>query len=201
MKTIKIIIILTLSLLILSCSNSSETPQETPSKTLTFANNNSVNITDATSANSFGVGESEISIPNTGIITNKNLVTVELTLEHPEKRDLSISIIAPNSTEKIMVYRLGPTPAGPYVASNKLRFSATFTNAISNSNAVVAAGDYGLSLGSNFTAGQLGLEPMFSYLQNKQIQGIWKLKVNDFTAGNLGRIVSWKIIIADGAIQ
>lgn len=201
MKTIKNIGILSIVLFVISCSKSEDSPiLPIPlSKALNFTNANAVSIPDAPFPGASGVATSTININNDkGIISDKNKITLELNIQHTEKRDLVFALETPDGTIKDFVYRVGGS-AGDYIGTNKLRFNATFTDAISNSVTDVANGNYKESFGPTYTS--QNLEPIFSSLQGKQIQGVWKLKVYDFQFGDTGNIISWSLNFGEGALQ
>jgi subtilisin-like proprotein convertase family protein len=200
MKNLKTTIaILAITLFASSCSKKEEPVIKQLSKPLNFTNNNSVAIPDPPFPSAPGFISSIINVNNeTGIISDKNKITLEMNVQHPDKRDLTFSLQAPDGSVKFFVYRIG-NGAGKYIGTNKLRFNATFTDAIPASVADVANGNYKESFGSSYTS--QNLEPIFSFLQGKQIQGEWKLYAYDYQFGDVGSIISWSLIFGEGALQ
>ena len=199
MKNLKIILLVA-SLTFLSCSKKDDAQVPLPlSRALNFTNNNLVAIPDTPFPGAPGVATSIININNeTGIIADKNKITLELNVQHAEKTDLTFTLQAPDGSFKTFVYRVGNS-SGKYIGTNKLRFSSTFTDAIPGSITDVAAGNYKESFGPSFVS--QNLEPIFSFLQGKQIKGEWKLIVSDYQFGNVGNISSWGLFFGEGALQ
>ena len=207
MKTIKTTIaILAVSIFAMSCSKDDDAPApvKQPSVEASFENTTEVNITDAVGTNipdnslpSNTISNIEVSANGT-ILDLKKLV-LEMNIKHNQTRDLSFTLIAPDGTESLFVKRVGST--GDYFGESKLRFCSTFTTPISNSNtADIPAGDYKESQGAGSAATPI-LLPVFSTLQGKNISGSWKLRATDDKNGNIGKIISWKLIFQTGALN
>lgn len=160
-----------------------------------FGNETSVPITPSSSLGQPGGGApaktfSEINVPISGTIVDKNKFIVEIYVEHSLQSNISISLIAPSGAEYLFIRNAGTT--GKYVRTNKLRFSAAFTNSLPNTGIGFPAGDYKES--DSPTPSPIPLAPIFSNIQGTSIQGIWKLKIVDKSTVSSGNLVSWKVI-------
>jgi subtilisin-like proprotein convertase family protein len=133
---------------------------------------------------------SEINVPIAGTITDKNKFIVEMNIQHSQQGKISISLVAPNGFEYLFVRKAGST--GKYIATNKLRFSAAFTNSLPNTGLDFPAGDYKESDGP--LGNPVPLTPIFSQIQGTSIQGLWQLKIVDESIINSGSLLSWRLI-------
>src|SRR5690606_20893487 len=113
------------------------------------------------------------------------------------QKDLEISLVTPDGEEQSFVYRIGI--GSNYIGTNLLRFNATFTDVLPNTNIDIPAGNYKESKGVDFDA--IILEPIFSFLENKSINGTWKLRVKDYVAADVGNLLSCKLLFAEGALE
>ena len=203
MKTIKTTIaILVLSILTFSCSKEdapAPTPVKQPSAAVSFENTTEMPILDALYV--LGPDEpttttSNINVTANGTILDLKKMIFEMNVEHTYQLDLRFTLIAPDGTESLFIRNIGQDKN--YVSTNKLRFCATFTNAMPNQNIDIPAGDYKESQKTGSTPVLL---PIFSTLQDKSITGNWKLKVSDHDNSDTGSIKSWKLIFETGALN
>jgi subtilisin-like proprotein convertase family protein len=174
-----------------SCSKSDDSQ---PSG-ISFENNNAVTIIDDTPDEVITPVYSEINVTASGTIKEYKKITLEMNIQHDYQRDLEFALVAPDGTSRTFIYRAGL--ANKYLAVNKLRFNATFSNYLPE-DANFAAGNYRETKGS-LSSSEPALEPIFTFLQNKSINGIWKLKAVDRATTNIGAIKSWKLIFDNGA--
>jgi subtilisin-like proprotein convertase family protein len=183
---------------VFSCSKSdAPKPEE---KDIAFENNVSVDIVDFKAAtNSITPVFSEINVTSDGTIKDISKITLEMNIQHGFQSDLSFVLIAPDNSSAAFVYRRGSS--GDYLATSKLRFNSTFTDMLPDNNDDFLSGNYHEATGSRHNNLATPLEPIFKFLQNKKIKGIWKLQAVDYSAGDRGSIKSWKLIFEKGALN
>ena len=176
--------------------SSDETPLvPTPGGQVGFANDTPIAIDPTPINNIPGGGNpvetiSQINVPIPGTIIDKNKFVVEIYIKHKCQNNITISLVAPNGTEYIFVRKAGTT--GKYISTNKLRFSAAFTNPLPNTGVDFPAGDYKES--DSPLANPFPLSPIFSTIQGISIQGIWQLKIIDASIVNSGSLISWRLV-------
>ena len=196
MKTIQLsIAVLMLTLFSISCSkeDTAPTPTKQPSAEVSFENIDGIQIGDDSSVGSF------LEVTSSGIISNVNKMVLEMYVSHNNQKDLSFNLKAPDGTMSYFIKRVGGT--GDYVGSNKLRFSAAFTNRLSNDGTNFPSGNYKESQGSGEFATPV-LLPIFSTFKDKSITGNWKLFIIDNVNNGIdGEVFSWKIIFEEGALN
>ncbi len=178
---------------VLSCSKSDDS--QPANKDLVFENTIPVNIPEFV-FNNIVPGISEINVTANGTIADYKKVTLEMNIEHGYQRDLVFELVAPDGASRTFVYRAGISHK--YVAANNLRFNALFTNYLAE-DADFAAGNYRESKGA-ISSSEPALEPIFTFLQNKNVNGIWKLKARDLSDAYTGSIKSWRLVFGEGAI-
>jgi subtilisin-like proprotein convertase family protein len=194
MKTIYLL--LSFILITFSCSKKDDEPQPA-SKDLVFENSNSVNIIEKTEGIPPTPTISEINVTATGTLKNLGKFTLEMNIQHDYQRDLEFVLISPDNTSRTFIYRRGLS--GKYLANQKLRFNTNFIELLPDDGQNFVAGNYKECKGSVSLNPPL-VEPIFSSFVNKNINGIWKLKVLDWEVVNSGKIISWRIIFNEGAI-
>jgi subtilisin-like proprotein convertase family protein len=197
MKTIfKIFVIIPF---IFSCSKNDDPPIP-EEKDIAFENNVPVSIIDFNApGNSITRTFSEINVTGDGTIKDISKVALEMNIEHSFQSDLSFVLIAPDDSSGMFVYRCGSS--GDYLATSKLRFNSTFIDMLPDSDVNFLSGNYRQSTGSRHNNLTFPLEPIFQFLQNKSIKGLWKLQTVDYSAGDTGSIKSWKLIFEKGALS
>lgn len=196
MKTIKTTIaILALSIFTISCSKDdpAPTPVKLPSAEVSFENTLGKLIGDDSTV------ESNLEVTANGTILDLKKLIFEMNISHNNQKDLSFALITPDGTQSLFIKRAGGT--GKYNGANKLRFSASFINTLSNGVGIsFPAGNYKETQGADFATPVL--LPIFSTFQNKSISGIWKLIALDgANNGTGGEIISWKLIFETGALK
>ncbi len=193
MKTLNTFIII-IAFSFFSCNKDDEA---TKNNDLVFENLNSVNIPDKTDTFPELPITSEINVTATGTLKDLSKFTLEMNIEHNYQRDLQFELIAPDGTAKTFIYRRGL--AGKYLANQKLRFNSTFTNQLSDDGIDFLSGNYKECKGS--ISNQVpALDPIFQFLINKNINGIWKLRATDWEVVNSGSIKSWRLVFNEGAL-
>ncbi len=189
----KLLLIVSIIILAISCNKE----DEKSNNDLVFENLNSVIIPEKVDGQAPTPANSEINVTATGTLKDLSKFTLEMNIEHNYQRDLQFELIAPDGTSRTFIFRRGL--AGKYLANQKLRFNATFTNQLSDDGIDFLAGNYKECKGS--VSGNPPLvEPIFQSLQNKNINGIWKLRATDWEVVNQGYIRSWRLVFNEGAI-
>ena len=192
MKTLNTFIII-IAFSFFSCNKDDEAPKNND---LVFENLNSVNIPDKTDTFPELPITSEINVTATGSLKDLSKFTLEMNIEHNYQRDLQFELIAPDGTTKTFIYRRGL--AGKYLANQKLRFNSTFTNQLSDDGIDFLEGNYKECKGS-VSSNPPPVEPIFLFLQNKNVNGVWKLRATDWEVVNSGSIKSWRLVFNEGA--
>ncbi len=181
------------SLLLVSCSKN----DEKSNNDLVFENNNQVNIPEKIDVQDPMPASSEINVTATGTLKDISKFTLEMNIQHDYQRDLEFVLIAPDNTSRTFIYRRGLS--GKYQANQKLRFNSSFTAELPDDGQNFLAGNYKECKGSVSLNPPL-VEPIFQFLQNKNVNGVWKLRATDWEVVNTGKIISWRIIFSEGAI-
>ncbi len=201
MNNLSKVLILSTIITFFSCSKSSDSDvTNTPAivgndGTIGFENTTPVSIADGVYNQSTNIDTpsetiSTINVARTGTISDKNKFVLEMNIAHPRQNQISVKLIAPDNTEYFFIERAGFV--AKYIGANKLRFSAAFTNSLPGDNVDFPAGNYKESNVSGVVTNPL--PPIFSTIQGKNIQGIWKLKIIDAEGGSTGSLLSWKLI-------
>jgi subtilisin-like proprotein convertase family protein len=164
---------------------------------LIFENNNQVAIIEKVDGSPPTPSISEINVTANGTLKNLSKFTLEMNIGHTYQRDLEFALIAPDGTSRTFIYRRGF--AGKYLPDQKLRFNSSFTAELPDESQNFLSGNYKECKGS-ISSQVPALEPIFSFLQNKNINGVWKLKATDWEVVNTGNILSWRLIFSEGAL-
>lgn len=202
-KKIKTFIVTTTTLVCLtslilfeSCSKD-ETTTSPKNNDLVYENNNQVNIPEKVNGQAPTPANSEINVTATGTLKDISKFTLEMNIEHNYQRDLQFDLVAPDGTSRTFIYRRGL--AGKYLLDQKLRFNSTFTAQLSDEGNNFLAGNYKECKGS-VSLNPPPVDPIFQFLQNKNVNGIWKLRATDWEVVNTGSIKSWRLVFSQGAI-
>lgn len=179
----------------LSCSKDENNEQPTNTDVV-FANNNQVNITDKTNLGAATPVYSEINVTANSTILDYKKVTLEMNIEHTYQRDLEFMLIAPDGAGRTFIYRRGLS--GKFLADQNLRFNANATTQLPDDGANFLTGTYKECKGSVSSSPPL-VESIFTFLQGKNINGIWKLRATDWETVNAGSIKSWRLVFSKGA--
>jgi subtilisin-like proprotein convertase family protein len=161
-------------------------------------------ITDAITANSVTLPKEtykEITFnesDNPKVIDYKK-IRLDLNVKHSFQQDLSFTLIAPDGTPSLFVYRMGGN--ADYIETNKLRFSGQFTTSMPDTNIDMPAGDYKESQPAGGAFGGNNLAPIFAGFQGKSVNGIWKLKITDSSEGDIGTLERVRLTFESGSIK
>jgi subtilisin-like proprotein convertase family protein len=180
---------------VFSCSKSDD--KQPVNNDIIFENNNQVAIIDKVNSSPATPTLSEINVTATGTLKNLSKFTLEMNIQHDYQRDLEFALIAPDGTSRTFIYRRGLS--GKFLANQKLRFNASFTADLPDDGANFLAGNYKECKGSVSSLPPV-VEPIFSSFLNKNINGVWKLKVTDWETVNQGTINSWRLVFSEGAL-
>jgi subtilisin-like proprotein convertase family protein len=168
-----------------------------PNNDLIFENNNQVAIIDKVNGSPPTPTISEINVTANGTLKNLSKFTLEMNVQHDYQRDLEFALIAPDGTSRTFIYRRGLS--GKFLANQILRFNASFTNELPDDGANFLSGNYKECKGS-VSSQPPTVEPIFSSLINKNVNGVWKLKATDWEIVNTGKILSWRLVFSEGAL-
>ncbi len=202
MKTLKTtflllaIVLFASSILFISCSKSEDPVQQQVNTDIIFENNNQVNITDKPNNSAAIPVYSEINVTANGSVLDYKKITLEMNIDHEYQRDLEFMLIAPDGTGRTFIYRRGLS--NKYLADQKLRFNANATLQLPDDGQNFLTGTYKECKGSVSLNPPL-VDPIFTFLQNKNINGIWKLRATDWETVNSGSIKSWRLVFSQGA--
>jgi subtilisin-like proprotein convertase family protein len=158
-----------------------------------YNNNTAVTIPDGTSGTCWAApgtaGNSVISVPVFGIITNPTQLTIGVRLAHTWMGDLRVELVAPDNSTCVLINRLGPSGCGSnnnFNGANTLSFNVTNPSDVPNVNNV-PSGNYRPTVGvSGVTACNMG-----SFLTGKSLNGNWALRATDGTLDDFGQITAW----------
>jgi subtilisin-like proprotein convertase family protein len=143
------------------------TPTPTPSAG-TYTASSSVNVPKG------GIGVSLLTVSNSYVIGS---LTVKVNITHPEDRDLYIHLQAPDGTDILL-------------SNQKGGFSANFANTVFDDSAAKP-----VSQGFGPFTGSYRPDVPLSYLNGKNVQGAWKLWVEDRVGVSAGTILNWSLSV------
>lgn len=221
MKTLKkTLLILSLFILIFSCSKDDESVPPVVDTKLALpailSNDTMFLIPDANANSSAGCGSnaqpgsvvSEIVIEKNGIIKDASKVTVEIDIKHPFANEVVIELLTPNGESCGLLKRVyayddiscGSSMASKYESGNKLSFNSLNSTAIGSG--IVTTGNYKTTgpLNGTYPAAVL-MTPLNTFFTSKNIKGVWKLKAYDCSKSDIGKLNSWKIKFETGALE
>ncbi len=223
---LKTIFVLAFIVILASCSKDDPAPAVTPTPLVVVippsvafegANTTVLNIPDRTSGigGAFGIAESTINLTQTGNIGNPNKVTLEIDMEANWIGELVIQLIAPSGESTAIIKRIGITAdvgsqgdGSDFKTGQKLSFNAGFSTvmpyaSLANSG-FIPTGNYdtvfGLPVFTNVTTNIPEIK-LATFLNNKNIQGNWKLKIYDCETMDTNKLNSWKIKFDTGALK
>ncbi len=216
MKILKTII--AIAILSISCSKEEDVPVIIPEPQVedttlklpaTFTNNIRTALFDGNNNSpELGITESQITLDKDGIIKRSSLISIQIDLSHDNANDISVVLVAPDGASCTLIKRIdGATVL--FVTGNILDFNSQYPNAIPTDASIppnqaqfVSAGKYKPTFGSNPSPMQVAILPtMSNFFYNKNIKGIWKLKIYDSNSSFIGTLNSWSIKIVNGAFE
>jgi subtilisin-like proprotein convertase family protein len=217
MKTTKFLLAIAI-FSIISCSKSSDeatTPDNQQQGISAFENTNVLTIPDATCDNTMacaGSAVSELIINKAGTINDPTKVFLELNLYAGDCGEAVVELISPSGESCAIIKRLGTLnqqstfgDTTDFRADQKLVFNSTFTTIMPflalNGGDYIPAGNYRTEAGLFPLPTTVPLTPLNIYFANKNIQGTWKLKIYDFSKGEIIKLYSWKLRFDAGALK
>jgi subtilisin-like proprotein convertase family protein len=213
MKTTKILFAIAFFSLI-SCSKDDESQASKLSEASVHDGLSDVKIPDASSPNnenSPGISQTSIIIKRFGVISDPTKVTFQLDLESNFIGAISIYIKEPSGQFFTLFKRLGTTSNNlfgdnsNFKSGEKLNFNASFTSVMPflnlSDSEFVPTGNYSIQTGSSNWPSQIQFIPLNTFLMNKEINGEWKIFINNYGVGNAAKLVNWKMIIDTGALK
>jgi subtilisin-like proprotein convertase family protein len=201
MKTLFKIVLLTLVSFSISCSDD----EKPVSKYFEVIDETQRNIPDD---NSTGI-IIPLEVTAEGKLNNLNGMKLHIWMEHTWVGDLRLLLTAPDGTERIFVNRVGLSSTdhlgykNDFIETNELVFTAAALNTLPvgpDFPDVIPAGEYKETY-SSYGLGQINIEPIFSSFKDKEVQGVWELKVQDLNYGDLGHVKKVKLSFAKGALE
>lgn len=155
-----------------------------------------------------GMASSTIEITSDGIIADPSKIILELDLSHTFAGDIIFELIAPSGENCGIIKRIGTTTdtsAGSskdFIKGNKLKFNSLHTTFIlPQAELSIPAGNYAPSRGISSIPFSIPVLDLKTFLMNKNIKGIWTVKVHDFSTADTGKLNSWKLYFDAGALQ
>jgi subtilisin-like proprotein convertase family protein len=121
-----------------------------------------------------------------GLTGNVTFVSVNVSLAHTRDSDLKISLVAPNGTEILLSNRHGGT-------------GANYTNTDFDDTAAVPIGAGSAPFTGRFRPDQ-ALSTL-NGLTGTNLNGVWKLKIEDTAAGESGTLLDWSLTIETTTTQ
>ena len=179
-----------------------------------YQNNTALPAIDANSINSsnacglytdYSIQISTINIPLTGNIIDPSKITFNISLSAVWAGDVAVDIIAPNSSVMTLIKRIGATnsigcgSSTHFVTENILSFNS------SNTTPIPSSGNNNIPSGNYSPTGDATIYPfhnltnMATFLNGKNINGIWRILVYDYGTGDATTLNSWSISVANGA--
>ena len=161
----------------------------------TYTNNTQMPIPDV------GNVASEIDIEGEGSIADASKVTISVSLRHAFSSDVIIELIAPDGEATALVKRVGGTH--DYVFGNILNFNAAFETIIAPgaNETVIAGGNYAPSEGDRPDPANAIVNDLESFLNGKNLDGTWTLRIRDYISGGVGDLEFWQMKFEPGAVE
>lgn len=203
MKT-RILTLLICAFWICSCSNDDGDRRSEP---VSASNLASIPIPDAGNAIN-----SPIEITQLMRIKDPSKVTVVVNLEHTFCGDLVVELVAPDGTATALIKRLGVVSVtgfgsvANFSAANPLSFNSGNEALIAfeglATTDIIAAGDYAPTGAAPDMVPQTAVvQPLEAFLANKDVNGQWNIRVQDFGNADIGSLVGWRLEFAAGALK
>lgn len=157
-----------------------------------------------------GVQMSDITIPIEGTIQDPSKLTVNLSLSAEWLGDVVVELVAPSGEAITLIRRIGANmnsscgDSSNFALENILGFNSSNTNpidAISGSTTFnIPAGNYAPTYGlAKFPQHHPG--DMQTFLNDKILNGNWRLILYDYGTGEPSTLHSWQIVIASGVLN
>jgi|GEM_PF-3975222 len=201
---IRILSLLICAFSICSCSNDDGDRKSEP---ILASNLALIQIPDAGDAIN-----SPIQITQLMRIKDPSKVTVVVNLEHTFCGDLTVELVAPDGTATALIKRLrvisvnGYGSAANFIAANALSFNSENEALIAYEGLVttdvIPAGDYApTGAAQDITPQSVVVQPLDEFLANKNVNGQWNIRVQDFGNADIGSLIGWRLEFAAGALE
>ena len=213
-KGLKAILVFGLAFTLVHCSkdDSSSPPADTrlvlPA---TLENNTQMLVPDATqvtgvcgSATTPGSAENTVEITADGIIADPAKVSIEVDIDATFGGEVVLELITPSGQSAGLIKRIGATSdAGcgfnpKFITGNKLTFNSANATLLA---APYASGNYAPTAGTSTFPSAVAMTPLATFLTDKNIKGIWKMKMYDCGVDDRVKLNSWKLKFDTGALQ
>ena len=226
MKTLNKISLLIITFFAIACSKNEDTPAPAPTPAPLSVAFEGINTTvtaipDATAVPVDAPAgtpptpnpiEIPITIDKEGVIADGSKISIELDLNHTWAGDLAVQVITPTGETFGLIKRIGSLvqygtsgwggSSTDFKAGNKLVFNSVFVTLIpTNDSSDIPAGNYKPTFGINIIPANVVEVPMATFFANKNIKGIWKIKVYDCGNEDTGAVLGWKIKFDTGALK
>lgn len=152
----------------------------------------------------YAINSNAITIPLTGTIADASKITFNISLNATWGGDVAVDIIEPNGSVMTLIKRIGSITnngcgtSSKFVAANIISFNSANTNTIQTTVTPIPAGNY-LPTGNATIYPFHNLTNMATFLNGKNINGIWRILVYDYGTGDATTLNSWSISVANGA--
>lgn len=203
--------LMALGILFSGCGNDDES---SPSQPFNVSNSTDLIITDATGqygSNAVSTPVvSTISVTESGKIKDPSKVTIALELSHTWSGDCVVELISPDGESTTLIKRLGSTSdtsvgdGSDFDAGSVLSFNSENTMGFDMTLGAAAgypAGDYMPASGESSFPTTAIMVALDVFLQNKQVNGDWKLRLQDYGLGDTGTLLGWSIDFEQGALK
>lgn len=155
-----------------------------------------------------GVIMNTITVPISGTIVDPSKVTINISVNAPWLGDVVVELVSPQGEAITLIRRLGATTnsscgdSSSFIAANTLSFNSANNSPINVATPLfgepIPPGNYAPSYGTAlFPKHHPGL--MSTFLNDKALNGEWRLYIYDYGLGEVSNIQSWQIIVATGA--
>jgi subtilisin-like proprotein convertase family protein len=160
------------------------------------ANNTSSSVyTNSTNYMIDVLGEvtSVINVPLTGFITDPNLITISIAINHNYCGGFIVELISPTGSRFILINRLGLSPNGSpndFLGTNVIHFNNLATSNIVTTNLdsnIIPGGTYLPTGASGYPVSNL------ADLYSEKVDGSWKLITRNAGINGVGSFISWSI--------
>ena len=175
-----------------------------PSAKIEAENNNALLIPDAANAATPSMVENNVTINNEATVGDASKVTISLDLVHTFATDLIVQLVSPSGEICTLIKRplfSADNPSTDFVSGNIISFNANAFAGFGAIDGIVQAGTYVPTEGINTVPQDLHATDLSEFFNERNIKGIWKLRVFDYVQADTGKVNSWKITFDTGALK
>lgn len=152
-----------------------------------------------------------IVLESMGTIAHPERVSVTVELEHTFAGDLTLELIAPNGQSMPLIKRLrAATPnafglSANFQQGNLLRFNSAHESSLPvsdlSTDLSIPAGNYKPTGENTASPAAMTMMDMAEFLNGKNVNGNWALRVADYSGADTGMLIGWKIEFGEGALN